>query len=279
MASSGDYWIYSFGLAAGESRDILLSQLTLLPFNGFEEKDEALLAYLPQVEATEENNSQVEILAAAANCSYERTFLADQNWNDQWESAFQPVRVGDFVGVRAEFHPPFEGVEHELLIHPRMAFGTGHHATTYLVMERMSELEWTNKIVFDYGCGTGILAILAKRLGAGPIDAVDIEAAATENTEVNMAVNKVDGIRIFTGDLNVVPPREFDIILANINRNVILASLGALYQRCTAVGDLLISGILLQDEEKVETVAIQEGWQRLVRREREGWLMIHYQKQ
>lgn len=278
MANSGDFWTYEFLLPAGETRDILLSQLSELPFNGFLENDHALQAYLPSEDATAEVSEHIAELATASQCEFERSFLPAQNWNTQWEEAFQPVRVGNFVGIRAEFHPPFQGVEHELLIHPRMAFGTGHHATTYLVMERMQELEWKDKSVLDYGCGTGILAILAKRLGAGHTDAVDIEEAATENTLVNMAVNEIDQIQVYTGQLDAVPMAQFEVILANINRNVILNSLGALYLRCATAGHLLVSGILAQDEEKVEAVAQQEGWQRLIRREREGWLMIHYQK-
>jgi ribosomal protein L11 methyltransferase len=278
MASSGDFWIYIFSIPAGEKREILLSQLSLLPFNGFLENDHDLQAYLPLEEERPDIKQQIAELAQKSNCTYERIFLPSQNWNKKWEEAFQPVRVGDFVGIRAEFHPSFEGVTHELLIHPRMAFGTGHHATTYLVMERMQEMDWTGKSVFDFGCGTGILAILAKKLGAGETVALDIEEAATENTLVNMSVNDIDQIEVYTGELKVIPPAQFEIILANINRNVILNTLGALYQRCASGGHLLISGILKQDEEKVESVAIKEGWKRLICREREGWLMIHYQK-
>ena len=188
------------------------------------------------------------------------------------------MRVGDFVGVRAEFHPPFEGVQFDLMIHPRMAFGTGHHATTFLMMERMEQLDMTRGKVFDYGCGTGILAILAKKLGATDIDAVDIELAATENTLVNMQANNVDGIDIYTGTLDVVPPTTYQIILANINRNVILASLEALYQRIEKGGDLLVSGILLKDQHKVEEAAALHGWQLLDSRSKDGWLMFHFRR-
>lgn len=278
MAKFGDYWVYDFPIAMGEKREILISQLSQLPFNGFLENEQNLQAYLAAEEESPKLTKQISKFATASNCSFDRSFLPSQNWNEQWEEAFQAVRVGDFVGVRAEFHPPFEGVEHELLIHPRMAFGTGHHATTYLVMERMQEMDWSQKSVFDFGCGTGILAILAKKMGAGKTLAIDIEEAATENTLVNMKVNGIDQIDVYTGELNVVPAAQFEIILANINRNVILNSLKSLYDKCISGGHLLISGILQQDEEKVEVVAQDAGWKRQICREKDGWLMIHYQK-
>lgn len=160
-----------------------------------------------------------------------------------------------------------------------MAFGTGHHATTYLVMERMRELDFRGRSVFDYGCGTGILAILARMLGAEPITAVDIEEAATENTLVNMQANQVEEIEVFTGDLNAVPETKSNIILANINRNVILSSLGALYARMAAGGDLLVSGILQQDQELVDQQAEKDGWQKVLTRTKDGWLLLHYRKE
>lgn len=270
-------WIFSFQIQ-GEAREKLLSQLAIFPFNGFLEEEEALQAYLPAHALHTELEAAISLLAKNYACEYTRTFLAAQNWNASWEADFHPIRVGNFVGVRAEFHPPFTDVAHDLLIHPRMAFGTGHHATTLLMMERMQQLQWTGKSVFDYGCGTGILAILAKRLGAGYTDAVDIEAPATENTLVNMQANGVEDITVFTGDLSTVPGRNYDIILANINRQVILDSLAALYQRSTTGGDLLVSGVLQQDQELVLSTARTVGWQLEIIRKKEGWLLLHFRR-
>jgi len=276
MDSAG-YWIYTFHLG-GEPMERMLCRLEELPFNGFLEAENSLTGYLPVSLTDTAVEQELKAIVANFSCAWERELLPDKNWNEQWEAAFQPVQVGNFVGVRAEFHPSFVGVTYELLIHPRMAFGTGHHATTYLMMERMGELEWTGKSVFDFGCGTGILAILAQKLGAGMTDAVDIEPPATENTLVNMAVNQVADIAVYTGDLSAVPRRKYQVILANINRNVILASLGALYERTEAGGDLLVSGILRQDQTLVEAEAILQGWKKVGQREREGWLMLHYQR-
>ena len=271
------YWAYSFAVV-GDEREEFIGLLGDLPMLGFEEKTKELIAYIDVEDLTEEVVSGIAILADIHNCTYQREFVPGQNWNEQWEASFKPVQVGGFVGIRAEFHPPFPDVEHDLIIHPRMAFGTGHHATTYLVMERMQELDFANKSVFDYGCGTGILAILARKLGAQPITAVDIEEAATENTFVNMAANHVDGIEVFTGDISAVPATKNNVILANINRNVILSSLDALYARTVDGGDLLVSGILQQDQALVDQKAAEEGWQKVLTRERDGWLLLHYRR-
>lgn len=271
------YWAYAF-VKEEDDRQALLDLLAPLPILGFEETNTELVAYIDVTALNEDLISRLAIIADVANCTYRREFVPGQNWNEQWEASFQAVRVGNFVGIRAEFHPSFEDVEHELLIHPRMAFGTGHHATTFLVIQRMQELSFTNKSVFDYGCGTGILAILAQKLGALPITAVDIEEAATENTLVNMEANGISGIQVFTGDITAVPATKNDFILANINRNVILSSLGALYARTADDGHLLVSGILAQDQKLVDAKAIEEGWKKVLTRERNGWLLLHYRR-
>lgn len=278
MASPA-YWAYRFRIIGQEEQEELVQSLAAaLPFNGFEETLDEIVAYVDAELVDASFQASLETFLSGRALQVERQFIDGQNWNAQWEAAFQPVRVGNFVGVRAEFHPPFENVQFDLLIHPRMAFGTGHHATTFLMMERMEQLDIEGQRVFDYGCGTGILAILAQKLGASEIDAVDIEEAATENTEVNMLANDTSGINIYTGTLDVVPPTTYQIILANINRNVILASLQALYQRIEKGGDLLVSGILLQDQQKVETTAASHGWQLQDSKSKDGWLMFHFKR-
>lgn len=263
---------------SGDQRDQLLAAICDWPFNGFEEQEDKLVAYIPENALSDSFFDDIKSLCSQFACNWTEEAIPYQNWNKQWESSFQSVQVEDFVGVRAEFHPPFENVEYEMLIHPRMAFGTGHHATTYLVMERMRDIAIAGKSIFDYGCGTGILAILASMMKASEIEAVDIEEEATDNTLVNMKANNVEDIRLFTGDINAVPSRTYDVILANINRNVILNTLEALYQRTENNGDLLVSGILVKDRELVEAEALRCGFKPVLVREREGWLMLHFQK-
>ncbi len=147
--------------------------------------------------------------------------IEKQNWNALWESNFEPVQVDDFVGVRAGFHAPFGGVvEHDIVITPKMSFGTGHHGTTYCVMQLMRGIDFANKSVFDFGTGTGILAILAQKLGAGPVLAVDNDDWCIENASENIIVNNTQSIEIEkVNDANL--NKKFNIIIANINKNII----------------------------------------------------------
>lgn len=272
-----DHLAFTFRLPP-ERQELLLAELSLLPFNGFVESDDELLAYLAAEDDSPTLRAHLTHLARHHQAALSVMTIPYQNWNETWEAAFEPVRVGDFVGVRATFHPPFQGVVHDLLIEPRMAFGTGHHATTYLMLERMGEMNWHDRRVFDYGCGTGVLAILAAKLGAGPIVANDIEHEAYTNTLDNMAVNGVAGIEVREGGLDIVPEEGFSAILANINRNVILASLPALYDKLEAGGDCLVSGILADDETRVVAAAREAGFSLTLQRRRDNWLLLHLRK-
>ena len=241
--------------------ELLLAWLADFPFDAFQESEEGLLAYLAAGADPNEVEARLAELPEGIGIPYQIELLPDQNWNALWEANFSPVQVGEFCGIRATFHPPFQNVQHELVIQPKMAFGTGHHETTYMMVGLMEDLSFQGSEVFDFGCGTGILAILAAKLGATSVDAVDIEAAAVENTLENARVNQTgDQIAVFHGDLDAVPLRQYDFILANINRNVILATLPALYQRLRNGGTLLISGILDADRETVFEAAREAGF-------------------
>lgn len=267
-----DYWQYRIRIAP-EHRDVLLAFLTELPFESFEEIPEGLDAYLPVADRTPELEAQLETLKQEWPFSFQAERLEHRNWNEEWERNFPPIRVDDFCGIRADFHPPFKGVAHEIVISPKMAFGTGHHATTYMMIEMMGRLDWKGQTVLDYGCGTGILAILAARLGAAWVDAVDIEEPAYENTLEHARINGVaDRIHAWHGVLETVPFRRYDTILANINRHVILASLSALYERITPPGTLLISGILADDEPLVLSEAEAAGFFPFDRLQKGEWI-------
>ena len=228
--------------------ELLLAWLEDFPFDAFQESEAGLFAYLAAGADPDEVEARLAQLPDGIGTPYQKELLPSQNWNALWESNFNPVQVGEFCGIRATFHPPFRNVRHELVIQPKMAFGTGHHETTFMMVGLMENLPFQDREVFDFGCGTGILAILAAKLGAASVDAVDIEAAAVENTLENARVNQTsDQIKVFHGDLDAVPFRTYDFILANINRNVILGTLPALYQRLRDGGMLLISGILDAD--------------------------------
>lgn len=260
---------------APEWREILLAFLAELPFDSFEDTETGLNAYLPPGTDALETEQQIRQLQSDYPFTYTIEAIKTENWNAVWESNFQAVRVHDFCGIRAEFHPPFEGVEHEIVIRPKMAFGTGHHETTWMMMDQMSHLDFKGKLVFDYGCGTGILAILAAQLGADRVDAVDIEYPAYENTLEHAELNGVgEQIHAFFGTLDDVPPVLYEVILANINRNVILASLPELRRRLSANGLLLISGILHEDEPAILEAATKEGFRELGQQKRGNWMAM-----
>ena len=257
-----------------EQNEIIIAQLSDLPFNTFEETTTGVKAYIPETDWNTALEEELTERSQDFNFTFQKTFIPYQNWNQVWESNFQPIKVDDFVGLRADFHPPTEGVVFDLVINPKMAFGTGHHETTYMVMQLMRNLDFKGKKVLDYGCGTGILAILASKLGANPIEAVDIEIASYENTIENSDINDVHNIQPFCGTLDVIPSSDFDIILANINRNVILYSFSDLKKRVKKEGTLLISGFLKQDEHILLDAAAREGFTHLETKQRGNWLSM-----
>ena len=258
--------------------DVILAFLGEQPFDSFEQTEAGLAAYVPTASNTPTVHAAVQALVARFGGTFSVTHIPAQNWNAAWEADFHPIRVADFVGIRADFHPPTAGVAHDLLIHPRMAFGTGHHATTYQMVERMRALDFSGQRVLDYGCGTGVLAVLAAKLGATYVEAVDVEQPAFENTVDNIRLNHTPGIRVVHGTLADIDGTDFGIILANINRHVILDSLAALYGHLVPGGAVLFSGILLADETLVIEALAARGFRLVHRQEREGWLCLHVEK-
>ncbi|MEM8585131.1 MAG: 50S ribosomal protein L11 methyltransferase [Bacteroidota bacterium] len=302
------------------NEDELVALLSLGGFEGFEQTEGLLDAYLP-IERGEEAEIWLAKIQLSHPFSYTVEELPDKNWNAEWEANFSPIQIGNWLGIRAGFHQPMPDLELEIVIDPKMAFGTGHHATTHMMCELMNTLSWSGKKVFDYGCGTGILSILAKKLGAEMVYAIDIERASYENTLENAETNEVVLDRVFCGDLaafdsdfrrlghspndeilarsleeqgtgsksdssqaeesEMMPPAEvqnkqtpplYDIILANINRGVILDSLGPLKKRLLPAGQLLVSGILKTDAALVLNAADKLGFKTVSEQQRGDWM-------
>jgi ribosomal protein L11 methyltransferase len=266
-------------IAAPEWREILIAYLNEHPFQSFEETEGTLGAYLPAGADHGLAEASIRDLQKRFPFEFSVELVEDKNWNELWESKFDPIRVGQFCGVRAGFHSQVEGVAQEIIINPKMAFGTGHHATTFMMIQMMESLSFDGASVLDYGCGTGLLAILAARLGARPVLAVDIEKAACENAIENAFINEVaGGIEVRQGTLDAVKGKVFDIILANINRNVILESLPALYTQLSEAGVLLVSGILNSDVMQVAEAARAAGFMRILQVEQEEWAALKFSK-
>jgi ribosomal protein L11 methyltransferase len=230
-----------------EQRDILVAELTAAGYEGFEETKNGLKAYITALDYSESIALQI---AKKYGTRFDSTVIQETNWNKLWESNFEPVRVDDFVGIRAHFHDKIKNVEHELVITPKMSFGTGHHATTHMVIQQMRCIDFTNKNVLDFGTGTGVLAILAEKLGAAGIVAVDIDTWSITNATENAVRNKARKIDLReTSDANL--GQAFDIILANINKNVIINNFPALMKQLVPGGVIVLSGLVAEDEDDI----------------------------
>jgi ribosomal protein L11 methyltransferase len=237
-------------------RDLLVPTLEAWGFEGFTEEDKGLKAYIPQGNLDE---SAFEAWAQTQLPGMERRVLPEQNWNATWESNFDPVRIGDFCAIRADFHEPIPGVTHEIVITPKMSFGTGHHATTRLMIEHMRSLPFAEARVIDFGTGTGVLAILAERLGAASVEALDSDHWSIENAGENMGRNGARRI-ILQARETVRGLGPADIILANINRPVLLSEMDEFAEVLTPGGWLLLSGILESDALMVAEAARRAGF-------------------
>lgn len=252
--------------------DDLIAELCVLGYDGFEQTDTQLIAYIPILDF-EENN--LNLLLNRYNLTCSLSIIEKTNWNAVWESNFQPIRIGDKIGVRADFHPPLEEVEHELVITPRMSFGTGHHATTALMLENLLPLPLQDKTVLDFGTGTGILGILALRLGASRVLGIDNDPWCVENAAENCKMNGVKMNLI----LAETPPQNdtFDVVLANINLHLIQAHIIALRSCLKNHSTLLLSGLLTRDEPIVDELCREQGLEKIARAGKNGWLVLIYQ--
>lgn len=250
-----NYLKYTF-VASEDLKDELIAQVGEFPFDTFEDTENGFSAYIPEKEITSEIDTAIQLLSMSYGVTFEKEVILGQNWNEVWESNFQPILIDDFCAIRAEFHPHYPEFPIELTIAPKMAFGTGHHETTYMMIQGMKSLDLKNKKVLDYGCGTGILAMVASKLGATWIDAVDHEFPAYENTIEHNEMNGVTNVTAIHGTLESVTGDGYHIILANINRNVILENLDLLMQKVRYGTTILFSGFL-QEDEKIMTDAFK----------------------
>lgn len=251
-------------------RELLIAQLAEAGFDGFEESETALKAY---AEEEKFNENELKQIIEQMNLSYSKSIIKKENWNAVWESNFEPVLVDDFVGIRAGFHAPLTGIQHEIVITPKMSFGTGHHATTFSVMQLMREIDFQDKTVFDFGTGTGILAILAEKLGATAILAVDYDDWCVENASENTLINRCQYIDIQKNDTAFVD-KPYEIVIANINKNIILDNLQLLAKSVIPGGEIILSGLLLEDENDIITACKPLGWQHIKTIQKGAWIAM-----
>jgi ribosomal protein L11 methyltransferase len=249
-------------------KEILIARLADIGYEGFEDGDEYLKAYI------QESGFDKKLLGDVVSQErypYTIDVIQEKNWNEEWEKSFQPVVIGNFCAIRAAFHMPVENIQHEVIITPKMSFGTGHHATTYMVVELMKEIDFKEKKVLDFGTGTGVLAILAEKLEAERILAIDNDDWSIDNAKENIHRNKCKNITLQKAE-GIIGSQLFDIILANINKNVILPSLPIIAKHLTALGVLIVSGLLNTDYEDLVEHALQENLELQNQIEKSGWI-------
>ena len=256
-----------------EEEDILMASLSDIDFYAFEQGENLLHAYINEADYDEEGFHQI----VPKSMVHSRVILEDTNWNSQWESNFKPVSIGDFAMIRADFHEKPAGVKYDLLITPKMSFGTGHHATTWLMVAQMEHISFEDKKVLDFGTGTGVLAILAEKMGASEVLAVDLDEWSINNTLENIEQNNCTKIKVEQRDhLGGLMPA--DIILANINLNILnqaASSISALQGQDSL---LLVSGFLKQDVPAIETIFSEKNYQKKTQMERDNWAAILFEK-
>lgn len=256
--------------------DILIAELSELGFDSFVETVDGLLAYIKKETWNPKALRNIQILSDENfKIGFQVAEIEQENWNERWEKNFEPINVDNQCVIRAPFHDIPE-VTFDIVITPKMSFGTGHHETTHMMLQLVLALDFTGKTVLDMGCGTGVLAILAAMKGASSVDAIDIDNWSYLNAQENVAGNNCEHINVFEGDVSLLTNQNYDIIMANINRNILLADISIYVDHLKKGGILLLSGFykedipLISNECKANGLSFQENL------EKNNWVASKY---
>ena len=256
--------------------EILIAELGLIGFESFVENDTGFLAYIPKQDYKDNALEEVQLFNNPEfKISWKSKVIEQQNWNSQWEKNFDPIKVDNRCIVRAPFHEK-EEVDYEIIIEPKMSFGTGHHETTHMMLQHILDIDFNDLSVLDMGCGTGILAILAEKRGAKTIDAIDIDNWCYLNSIENIERNNCTNITVFQGDANLLKTKKFDVIIANINRNILLQDIPTYVKCLTANGLLLLSGFYLKDLEMISQKCEAFGLKFEKKFKKNNWVAAKY---
>lgn len=263
-------------------RDVLAAVLADVGFESFVESDGGLTAYVQQKDFDRDLfAAALRDLPVEVEClDYQLAEAEDRDWNKVWEdNFFTPIVVGDRCVIHSTFHREVPHADYDIIINPQMAFGTGHHATTSMMIEELLDMPLAGRAVLDMGCGTSVLAILSSKRGAGPLLAVDIDRWCVDNSRDNMSLNGIDNIDVIEGDASVLAGHgPFDVVLANINRNILLEDIPA-YAAVMSLGAMLCtSGYYVEDIPFIRRVAEEHGLFYVHSRERDGWAMAAFRK-
>jgi ribosomal protein L11 methyltransferase len=261
-------------------QDLLINDLAEIGFDTFEMVDFGFKAYIQSSTFNKQTlENQLEPYREMFTFTYEINLIPEKNWNEVWESNFEPIQIRDKIWVRATFHPHKPEFSYEIVIDPKMAFGTGHHETTSMMMDMMLDADFKDKKVLDMGCGTGILAILGNKLGAKDITAIDYDPICYESTVENAELNGITNIKAICGSKEVIPNEQFDIILANINRNILLDQIARYSDALKPDGEIYFSGFYENpDLDIIKEEASKYGLKYVSHKKTKEWVAARFVK-
>ena len=275
----GNYLEFQFRIEPTQpASEILIAELGYLGFESFVENDDGITAYIPVEEYEDDLLTGVHILQSKEfTINYSVSEIERFNWNEEWEKNFSPILVDERCSVRAPFHPKTDA-DYDIVIEPKMSFGTGHHATTHMMIQYILKNDWEDKAVLDMGCGTGVLAILAAMKGASRIDAIDIDNWCYINTLENISRNECEHINVEEGGAELLEGREYDMILANINRNILIRDLPVYEKSLKPLGSLFLSGFYVKDLPVITKVCKKLGLDFVDNLERNDWVAAKFSR-
>jgi len=274
-----NYVGYTFKVLPKEpATEILIAQLGAAGFESFVENDDGVTAYIQEIDWNAEVLKDIQILNSDEfEINYKQEVIEQTNWNSEWEKNFEQIHVDNLVSIRAPFHEN-PNLKYDIVIEPKMSFGTGHHETTHMMVQHLLSMDLTNKKTLDMGCGTGILAIFAEMKGAQPIDAIDIDTWCYENSIENVERNNCEYISVFEGDASLLVNKKYDLIIANINRNILLNDMDRYMTCLNKEGIILFSGFYKEDIPIIDTEVSKYGLTLDTIIERNNWVALKYLK-
>ncbi len=271
------YIEYNFILSPKEpTTEILIAELGNAGFESFVESEDGVTAYIQKKEWNASILDDIFVLNSEEfSIEYNQNEVAQTNWNSEWEKNFEAIQVDDLVSIRAPFHE-HPNLKYDIVIEPKMSFGTGHHETTHMMVQHLLKLDLENKKVLDMGCGTGILAIFAEMKGAKPVDAIDIDNWCYENSLENVTRNNCENISVYEGDASLLVAKKYDLIIANINRNILLMDMNVYANCLNENGVLLLSGFYEEDIPVIDAEVSKHGLKLETFIQRNNWVALKY---
>ena len=273
------YIEYNFTVTPKEpATEILIAELGEVGFESFVENENGVTAYIQKDDWNASVLEDIFVLNSEEfSIEYDQKEIEQTNWNAEWEKNFSPIQVEDVVSIRAPFHEN-PHLKYDIVIEPKMSFGTGHHETTHMMVQHLLQLDLEGKKTLDMGCGTGILAIFAEMKGANPIDAIDIDNWCYENSVENVERNNCKNISVFEGEAALLVDKKYDVIIANINRNILLMDMQAYTNCLNDNGVLLLSGFYQDDIPVIDAEVSKYNLKLETVIERNNWVALKYNK-